>query len=122
MSNQTAIKYDQATQDIAIIVINPIASYIALASVVLIIAITVILRLVITIDAKKSDLILFNNNPPKHFDMLVAKPSDNHNAQHNKNKAILAGLMVPPPPTSNDTEKNLGEITEPGRKNKKSKI
>ena len=122
MSNLTDIRYYQATEDISNIVINPIASYIALASVLLIIAITVMLRLVITIDAKKSDLIIFNNNPPKHFDMLVAKPSDNNNVQHNRNAAIKVGLMVLPPPTSDDATKNLGEITEPGRKNKKAKI
>ena len=140
MSNQTAITYDQGTQDIAFIVINPIASYVALATVVLIISIIVMLRLVITVDAKKSDLVLFQQNPSKQLDMLVGKPGDNQNALNNKNAAILAGLMVPPPPNTetnnikqnggknanglvhSGTKGDLGEITEPGKRNKISKF
>ena len=140
MSNQTAITYDHGTQEIAFMVINPIASYIALATSVVIITVIIMLRLVITVDAKKSDLLLFNINPPKHLDMLLGRPSDNKNAQHNKNAAILAGLMVPPPPNGNDTiirqnggkgvnglvhsntNNDLGEIIEPARRSKKSKF
>lgn len=83
--------------DISYEIIVPIASYIALAGVVVFIFLLIASRLVITTERTKSDLILFNNSPQKHLELLVSKQTSNTGAMNNIHAAVALGLMIPPP-------------------------
>jgi Zn-dependent protease with chaperone function len=83
-------------QFIAYAVITPVASYVALAFVVLFLLIIIVSKLVITVETTKSDLVIYNTTPQK-LELLVSKPASNSGAQHNVHAAIALGLMEAPP-------------------------
>ncbi|CAF0767737.1 unnamed protein product [Brachionus calyciflorus] len=93
-------------------IVQPIASYVALACVLFFIFILIVSRLVITTEKTKSDLILFNQSPQKHLELLVSKQASNAGAMNNIHAAVALGLMIPPPnyepPIAKDQSKPNG--------------
>jgi hypothetical protein len=77
-------------------IITPVASYVALAFVILILLLIIISKLAITVDTTKSDLVIYNTSPQK-LELLVAKQASNSGAMNNIHAAVALGLMEPPP-------------------------
>lgn len=96
MNSSLSKPEDLSNISISYEVVQPIASYIALAMVVVFILILIISRLVITTEKSKSDLVLFNQSAHKHIELLVSNKSTNSGAMNNVHAAIAVGLMIPP--------------------------
>lgn len=78
--------------------IMPYASFVAIGFVVFFFLAICLLRLLIKVDTKQSDLILFNKTPQKHLLMLVSNQLYNNSAASNNiATAIAHGLMEAPP-------------------------
>ncbi|RNA44966.1 hypothetical protein BpHYR1_052255 [Brachionus plicatilis] len=111
MNSSSETTVDPINLNISYEVVEPIVSYIALALVLIFILVLIVSRLVITTEKSKSDLILFNQSPHKHLELLVSNKSANSGAMNNMHAAIAVGLMIPPPgyePPPKDPTKSNG--------------
>jgi hypothetical protein len=78
--------------------IMPYASFVAIGFLVFFFLAICLLRLLVKVDNKQSDLILFNKTPQKHLLMLVSNQLYNNSAASNNIAiAIAHGLMEAPP-------------------------
>ena len=99
------------TQDIAYIVINPYASYVALGFVLIAISMIVTLGSVISTKSKNSDLILFKENSTTNLELFNLKQATNKAAINNIHSAVSAGLMAPPANYVESTKQQNGTPT-----------
>ena len=119
---------DGEKNDLAYEVIQPYASYVAIAFVLLFFLVVILSKLVLNADTKmhKSDLVLFNNANNKRLETLMARQASNSAAMQNVHSAVALGLMQPPPnykppsSTKPDTisslnDVHLDQINEPKR-------
>ena len=76
--------------------VNPIASYITLAIVLVFLTALFLSRLIITIEKPKNDLAIFNSQRNKNLKPLISKHTSNQAALNNTRLAISLGLMHAP--------------------------
>lgn len=73
--------------------VNPIASYITLAIVLVFLTALFLSRMIITIEKPKNDLAIFNSQRNKNLKPLISKHTSNQAALNNTRLAISLGLM-----------------------------